>query len=105
MSLGKRLLRRGLLGIAGGLMLAVGLGIMTAAAWIALAAVAGHLVAALAIGLSYSGVGLILLALAGEEAPPTQETPPPQPDLVQAFFRGVGAGAAARQGYKKGRKG
>lgn len=106
----KQALRRGVITALGGLLLAVGLGLLTAAAWIAIAGAAGHLVAALSLGLIYSGIGLILVAVSGRSAPPEparpqRPEPPPQPDMMQAFFKGMGAGVAARKGFDRGRKG
>ncbi|MSU89042.1 hypothetical protein GE300_05300 [Rhodobacteraceae bacterium 2CG4] len=108
----RRAARRGAMGLAGGLCLGIGIALLTVAGWIALASAAGHGIAALTFGLIYTGTGLILVALAGgrrdpdrdaEPAAPGPPPPPASPDLVQAFFRGLGAGAAARKGFDRGR--
>ncbi len=109
-----RAARRGALGLAGGLCLAIGIAILTVAAWILMAAATDHFTAALTIGLIYAGLGLILIAVAsrsperhhpaGAEVPPPGGRPKgPPPDLVNAFFEGLGAGIAARKGYDRGR--
>ncbi|MBD3625230.1 MAG: phage holin family protein [Rhodobacteraceae bacterium] len=107
-----RAARRSALGLAGGLFLAAGIATLTVAAWILMAEATDHFTAALTIGLIYSGLGLILIAVAGRSTderrhhPTEADTPPPKgppPDLVNAFFEGLGAGVAARKGYDRGR--
>lgn len=66
--------RRAAMMIAGALLLAVGIGFLTAAGWLLLADAFGPLVAAAVLAGIYGGTGLVLLALAGR-APPPQPLP------------------------------
>jgi len=97
--------RAGLL--SGGLLaITVGLGFLTAAAWIYLARVTDAQMAALVIGGVYAGLGFVMVGLASsggsQDAPaphPKAATQGPieQPPLMQAFLQGMQAGVSATQ--------
>lgn len=83
-------------------MVVAGLGFLTVALLIALAAYLGALLAFLIVGLMFVGVGLILLALATRrEARPAEPPAPPQSalgaTLVGAFVDGMRAGQSVRR--------
>ncbi|SDX44965.1 phage holin family protein [Litoreibacter albidus] len=86
----------------GGLMLAVGLGFLTAAAWMYVTLIADAMTAALVIGGAYVGLGLILMGLSSarkvetHHATPTPASSQPPP-LMQAFLQGMQAGAQAQR--------
>lgn len=95
--------RQAALGMVGGLCMLAGLGFLTLAAWIAMAAQHGALVAALVLGLGYAGLALVLLALAARRPPrqprPAGATADPHPDrggdmdrdaMLRAVFAGAG---------------
>lgn len=97
-----KLSRRVVLGLAGAVTLAVGLGFLTVSAWLVLAALNGTVFAAGVIGTAYAGIGLILLALAAagparqdEEAPP-EDRYGPFVQMATGFAAGLEAGRAAR---------
>lgn len=87
------------LGLATGLMLAVGIGFLTVAAWIVLAANVGAGSAALVIGAVYVGIALVMAAflLAGPKSPPPPPARPENPmqDVLVAFMQGLSAGKTA----------
>ena len=96
----ERAARAAALGLAGGLVLAVGVGFLTAAAWIALASAQGALTAALVIGSGYAGLGLVLVAL-GLRGPSRRRPLPPRasdqvPALAAAFLSGFQAAQTRR---------
>lgn len=86
----------------GGLMLSVGLGFLTAAAWMYIALVADAMTAALVIGGTYVGLGLILMGLSSAREVGTHHStrtsaPSQPPPLMQAFLQGMQAGAQAQR--------
>lgn len=95
--------RTAALSLGGGLCLAVGLGFLTAAAWITLETIADARTAALVIGATYAGIGLILFVLAGRKPSRHHAPPPPAAEPVEvnaatialALLQGIAAGAAA----------
>ena len=95
----------------GGIFLAVGVGFLTSAGWIALEEAYSALAAALIIAAVYAGIGLILLGVAGSSSDeagsyPKAEQPlhdpatPPRSGamspLAEAFVIGLNAAYAAR---------
>lgn len=100
--------RRAALLSAGLLCFAVGVGFLTASAWIILSLAYGSATAAAIIGSAYAGLGLIIVAIAlgqgshhssdsGLHAATSPQKAPPSdaPPLLQAFMFGVQAGASA----------
>ncbi|WP_108885423.1 hypothetical protein [Pseudoprimorskyibacter insulae] len=83
-------------------MLAVGLGFLTAAAFIALTVSAGVITACVVLGTAYAGGGLILAAFAAashKHRPATQPTHTAAADwtgLAAAFAQGYGAGSSVK---------
>lgn len=92
------------LSAAGGLMVAVGAGFLTVAAWILLATSYGTLTAAAVIGAVYMGVGLIFLGLAGRRShrhhyhspPPVDPTAHLVAQLAEGFLTGLRAGRRSK---------
>lgn len=105
-----RAIRRALLNACGGVLVAIGLGFLTCAAWIMLEDAYSAIAAALVLAGIYGGLGLILLGVAAssgtrdkadpETAPLRDPSAPPQPGamppLVEAFMIGLNAALAAR---------
>ncbi|HEY9038278.1 MAG TPA: phage holin family protein [Roseovarius sp.] len=103
-----RAIRRALLGIVGGVLVAVGLGFLTSAAWIMLEDVYSAAAAAVILAGVYIGFGLIALGVASSSAkrdaaartPLNDPATPPQPGalppLAEAFIIGLNAALAAR---------
>lgn len=106
--------RRAALGLAGAMLLVIGIAFLTAAGWIALAIMADHLTAALIIGCVYVGLGLILFgvkhmqrrreitlakqaAAARGAAPAGAGLAGMTPALISAFLDGFSAGAVSRR--------
>ncbi|KJZ18558.1 phage holin family protein [Loktanella sp. S4079] len=96
--------KRAALGLSGVVLLTVGIGFLTAAAWMTLAMLADNRIAALILGAAYFGLGLIFLAVSksttvghSHSAPPP---PAPQSDpiagMTAAFVQGLNAGISAR---------
>lgn len=95
--------RKTALGLLGAVFLVVGLGFLTAAAYIALAAVRDVQFACLVIGLAYVGLALVLFAVAGARRRPQRPNRPPAPSsydeahpmasVIAAFLEGMAAGA------------
>ncbi len=83
----------------GALFLVAGLGFLTTALWIALAATQGALTAALVIGALYLGLGFLLLALAARRNPSARKADQ-FPALMEAFMVGLTAGTANRASTK-----
>ncbi|MCA0042240.1 phage holin family protein [Celeribacter litoreus] len=97
------LARRTTLGLAGGLLLIIGLGFLTLAAWILLVDLQGTANAALIIGCVYTGAALLTLAatrVKRQPAPPPEQ-PSPMGLVSQAFLEGLGAGYSARGHVRK----
>lgn len=105
--------RRTALGLAGAFALCVGLGFLTAAAWIMLAAATSALTATFVLGAVYAGLGLISLAFATARSRAAyvphsrarrQSVDPANPmaSVAVAFLQGVGAGVTARQQFAQG---
>jgi hypothetical protein len=105
--------RRAALGSGAVLLMAAGVGFLTAALWMGLALAGGAILASTVLGAGYLGLGLIGLALAGRhpEGPagatrpggPNDAPPPPSPPreataetLLAAFLGGLTAGTRAR---------
>ena len=101
--------RRTALGLGAAICLAVGMGFLSAAAFIAMAAAADPVTAALVLGAAYAGLGLILMAFAVQRhrAPPPPVRPPAGPVLlvaaVEAFTAGMAAGKSARSAMTRPR--
>lgn len=93
-------LRRTAFGAAGGLFLIIGIGFLTAAAWLAMALAFGAVFASVIVGLVLCGIGLVCLALAARRpVPPSAALQPPVPaarqaDLIAAFLGGMDTGKA-----------
>lgn len=96
----RRAARAMALSAAGGILVFVGAGFLTLAAWIMLATAYGTLTAAAVIGAVYMGLGLICLGLAGRRphAPPPPPPPPIDPtahliaQVAEGFLTGLRAG-------------
>lgn len=92
----KRIAAKAVLGLVAGLSFTVGLGFLTAAAWIVLADRYDSLAAALILGFAYialSATNLAILAIS-RRRPPREHMPPPGSDplsLIEAFFSGFDA--------------
>ncbi|SIO13572.1 hypothetical protein SAMN05444722_0561 [Rhodovulum sp. ES.010] len=98
-SLALRLELRLLIGIC----LLIGIGFLTAAAWLVLAAAHGAPVAATVLGSVYVALSALLFALVKRDPPaapkqPESETGMPYFELAQGFAAGMQAGRAARNG-------
>jgi hypothetical protein len=94
-------LRRGVRGLVGALFVAVGLGFLTWAAWVTLAAVRDPLFAAQVLGGLYLlGGGVLLILSRRQPKPAPQPAPPPATPamLVEAFFVGLDAAKGQRSG-------
>ncbi|WP_373356351.1 hypothetical protein [Pseudoroseicyclus sp. CXY001] len=104
--------RNAVLGVAALLCLTVGLGCLTAAAWIAIAAAQGHLIAALCIGGFWMLMAFVLVliltrrprpvaapvaAAAPTAATPGVLTPTLVSSVAMAFAQGLGAGLSSRR--------
>ena len=100
------------LSLASVMLMTVGAGFLTVAAWIYLSAITDTLIAASVIGASYVGFGLIFLGMA-KSTPQDHEIPSEQasletdgyganatnaPPIMQAFLHGMQAGAHAKHG-------
>ncbi|NIZ07902.1 phage holin family protein [Pseudooceanicola sp. HF7] len=89
-------------------MIMIGLGFLTAAAWLYLTEIRSSLFAALVIGGVYFGLGLVLMALASIDRPvpmahPSHTEPPAagsMTGIITALMQGVGAGIAAGSARK-----
>ena len=98
--------RRGVSGLLGAIFVAVGLGFLTHAAWIALAEARGALFAAQVLGGVYVFLGGVLLVAAarGSGAAQPASRPVARPAtatmLVEAFLVGLAAAKAARRGAR-----
>ncbi len=98
-----RTARQAGLASGGALMICVGVGFLTLAAWIYLEISFGAQISALIIAGFYLGVGFILLGLAGsgssQPVPESEEKQAPEsaegPPIMQAFLYGLQAGMAA----------
>lgn len=94
------------LSLAAGLFFLVGLGFMTAAAWIALADRYDALAAALILGCGYLALAAIASALLisrGNKRPREGRSLPPKSDalsLVEAFFSGFDAARRKRKNHR-----
>lgn len=88
--------------VLAGVFLLVGLGFLTAAAFLGLAAINGPIFAAIVLALVYAGIGAVLVAVvvSGEDRP--EEAKPedqqiPWATIVQVFTLGVGAARGFRR--------
>ncbi|MGB2201440.1 MAG: hypothetical protein ACPH5G_08920 [Pseudooceanicola atlanticus] len=97
-------MRRAGFGLGGLLLMAIGAGFLTVAAWIALAEAHDAQYAALIIGSVYFGLGALVVAFGTRRpihhVPPTTAAAMTTGGLGAAFAQGFGAGAAARQAMK-----
>ncbi len=105
-----RAIRRALISAVGGVLVAIGVGFLTSAAWIMLEDVYSAAAAALILAGIYIGIGLIALGVASSWAkrdavsaprsPLSDPAAPPQPGamppLAEAFIIGLNAAIAAR---------
>ncbi len=105
-----RAIRRALIGVVGGIFVAVGVGFLTSAAWIMLEDVYSSLAAALILAGVYIGIGLIAFGVVSSSAkrevsaaprsplnnPTTSPHPGAMPPLAEAFIIGLNAAVAAR---------
>lgn len=93
------------LGGVGALLGLVGLGFLSAAFWLYLAALGGAIMACAILGFGYLGIGLLLMMLASGEihrphdkaAATTKSDTDSVPPLATAFMQGVQQGMAARR--------
>ncbi|MBT9386504.1 phage holin family protein [Pseudooceanicola sp. CBS1P-1] len=98
-----RAVRRAGYSIGAVILLVIGWGFLTVAAWLYLSTVKDAMFAALIIGCVYVGLGLILMFLASRSRPvpmahPAAAPPPSAASfagLASALMQGVGAGMAA----------
>lgn len=99
--------RTAALGLAGGLLLAVGAGFLTLAAWLVLLTVTTALNAAVILGAFFTGLGIIILVVASARQKPSQasqshlsQDPKDEDDIVNqvvmTFLAGITAGRKAR---------
>ncbi|WP_163846802.1 hypothetical protein [Pseudooceanicola aestuarii] len=99
----RQAVRRATFSVGAALLMSVGLGFLTAAAWIFLAQTQGAMLAALIIGCAYFGLGMVALAVASirRPVPAAGATRPQAPNagspggIVGALMQGIGAGIAA----------
>lgn len=100
-------LRRGVLAVIGGVLVMIGLGFLTHAAWLALAAFRDPIFAAQVVGGFYVLVGGLLLFRSRRRhiVVPAPAAAPPQPAmhlmLVEAFLVGLDAARATRRSRAK----
>ncbi|MGR3454489.1 hypothetical protein [Pseudooceanicola sp.] len=93
----------------GAILLLIGIGFLTVAAWIGLAAAFGTLTAALVIGCVFVGLGLLFMAMASIRRPLPPAAPAPaaaaapvgMAGLVGALVQGIGAGIVASAAMRK----
>lgn len=93
----------------GAILLLIGIGFLTVAAWIGLAAAFGTLIAALVIGCVFVGLGLLFMAMASirrllppaAPAPAAAAAPVGMAGLVGALVQGIGAGIVASAAMRK----
>ncbi|MBY6158520.1 MULTISPECIES: phage holin family protein [Paracoccaceae] len=97
--------RRAGFGLGGALLMLIGLGFLTVAAWIALAEARDTQFAAMVLGFGYIGLGALVAALGSRR--PRYVAPAPGPfglstgGLGAAFAQGFGAGAATRTAMRR----
>jgi len=92
------------LGLAAGVLLAVGAGFLTLAAWLLLLTVTTPLYAAVVLGCGFTGVALIVLAVMSIRKRSNKQHSAPQPaaqgdilnQIVVTFLAGITAGQKAR---------
>lgn len=93
-------MRRGVVGLVGGVFVAIGMGFLTHAVWLALAAFRDPLFAAQVVGGVYVLIGGILLLQSRRRRVVVPPSAPSQPMthlmLAEAFLVGVDAARAAR---------
>ncbi len=109
-----RTARKAAFGAGGLVCIGIGLGFMTAAAWLFLITVTTALSAALIIGGAYLGLGLVLIGVASSSgkgsshadasrhaSKPAHEDPAIMvPQLINAFTSGLAAGQRTRSGSR-----
>ncbi len=97
------------LGLMGSVLLMVGLGFLTTAAWIVLEAEYGAATAALVLGCIYTGLALVAFAATGSKKPQARTAqerghPPsssPMSLVLTAFLDGLGSGYKARDEFRR----
>ena len=111
----KKSLRRAGFGLGGAVLMSIGTGFLTVAAWFALAEARDTQFAALVIGCAYFGLGAIVVALGAREpshdvplrktaaANPANSTGVNMGGIGAAFAQGYGAGAATRSSMRGAR--
>lgn len=98
----KAIAARSALGLAAALCLLAGIALLSIAGGLVLAQAFSLELALTVLGVAYLGIGLLLIALCSTKTP-SQPPPHQAQDLTEAFFRGLGAGTAARRGFDAGR--
>jgi len=99
--------RTAALGLAGGILLAVGAGFLTLAAWLTLLTVTTALTAAVILGCFFMGAGIMTLVIVSgrKKSPQTSGTKPPHDpkdeedimnQVIMTFLAGITAGRKAR---------
>jgi len=99
----ERKAKKGAAGFAAALLVGVGLGFLTVAAWLVLAQMQGPIFAATILGCAYAGLGISALGLLAFNGPARRASPPaPQPQdlsiaaVMEAFLVGMSAGQRTR---------
>lgn len=97
--------RRAALGGIGLVMICLGVGFLTAAAWLVLSEVRDSQFAALIIGMTYLGLGVIALALSKKSGPPARASDVPPPHAVNSDPEALVASLAVAfyKGFRRGK--
>ncbi|GGE20041.1 hypothetical protein GCM10011360_05960 [Primorskyibacter flagellatus] len=96
-------LRRAGFGLGGALLMVVGVGFLTAAAWLILSEARGAQFAALVIGFGYVGAGAVVMAVGTRRVPHAPAPGITASGLSAAFAQGFGAGVATRSSMRGNR--